>query len=254
MTAIKAFVQRHPVASYFVLTFAISWGGIFILAARTGNPAPSGEAMTLLPFAVLAMLVGPPIASILLTGLVDGRVGLAALFSRLLRWRVGARWYAVALVATPLLVAATLVALMPTSPVFLPGIVAADDKATVLLISIAYGLGAGFFEELGWTGFAVPRLRQRYGGMTTGLIVGFLWGVWHFLTNCWVSGDVSGALSLPLFLPATLFAVAVLPAYRVLMVWVYDHIESLPVAMLMHASLTGSWLIVMPLAISGRPS
>jgi len=103
----------------------------------------------------------------------------------------------------------------------------------------------GFLEELGWTGFAVPGLRLRYGVLTTGLIVGFLWGAWHFLVTFWASGDSSGALSLPLFLPPLVFYVAVLPVFRVLMVWVYDHTDSLLIAMLMHASLTGSTLFVL---------
>ena len=107
-------------------------------------------------------------------------------------------------------------------PVFLPGIFASDEKASLLLVGIAYGLGAGFFEELGWTGFAVPTLRPRYGVLATGLIVGVLWGAWHFLVNSWASGSSSGDLSLALFLPAVLSSW--LPAYRVLMVWVYDRI------------------------------
>ncbi len=177
--------------------------------------------------------------------------GFATFLSRLLRWQVGARWYAVALLTAPLLVTATLFALSLASPVFLPGILTTSDKASLLLFGIAVGLGAGFFEELGWTGFAVPGLRRRYGVFTTGLIVGVLWGAWHFLVTLWGSGSSSGALSLALFL---LVALLLLPAaYRVLMVWVYDRTESLLVAMLMHASLTASVLILGPLAISGVP-
>src|SRR3990172_6156352 len=115
----------------------------------------------LLPFVVLAMIAGPSVAGILLTGLENGRAGLREFLSRLLRWRVGARWYAVALLTTPLLATAVLFALLPTSPVFLPGIFASDDKASLLLSGIAVGLVAGIFEELGWTGFATPGLRLR---------------------------------------------------------------------------------------------
>jgi membrane protease YdiL (CAAX protease family) len=97
-----------------------------------------------------------------------------------------------------------------------------------------------------------PRLRQRYGLFTTGLIVGFLWGAWHFIVAFWGSGTASGAFSLLLFLPQFLFYVTVVSAYRMLMVWVYDCTESLLVAMLMHASLTGCVLFIfMPLTLSG---
>ena len=62
-------------------------------------------------------------------------------------------------------------------------------------MGIAVGLGAGIFEEMGWTGFAIPRLRLRYGVLSTGLIVGVLWGAWHFFVNFWASGVTSGELS-----------------------------------------------------------
>ncbi|NIV35134.1 MAG: CPBP family intramembrane metalloprotease, partial [Anaerolineae bacterium] len=128
---------------------------------------------------------------------------------------MGVRWYAIALLTAPLSMIAVLFALSLTSPLFLPGIVTTDDKATLLLTGIVAGLMVGFFEELGWTGFAIPRLRLRYGVLTTGLIVGLLWGAWHFLLF-WESGSFSGALSLALLL-GRLFSW--LPAYRVLMVW-----------------------------------
>jgi membrane protease YdiL (CAAX protease family) len=111
------------------------------------------------------------------------------------------------------------------------------------------GLGAGFFEELGWTGFAVPGLRRRYGVLATGLIVGVLWAAWHVLVVVWGIGNSAGAVPLAVFIPLDLLSV--LPAYRVLMVCVYDHTRSLAVAMLMHASLTTSLLILGPLNVSG---
>src|SRR5205823_13967652 len=102
----------------------------------------------------LAMLIGPPVAGLLLTGLVSGPAGLRDLRSRLLRWRVGAYWYVVALLATPLLSAATSFALSLASPAFLPAIVTTEDSASLLLACVAAGLLVGIFEELRWTGLA----------------------------------------------------------------------------------------------------
>ena len=186
--------------------------------------------MTIGPVVYLAMLAGPSVAGILMTGLVSGRAGFRELLARLLKWRVGGRWYAVALLTAPLLVTAVSLALSLLSPEFLPAIFTTDDKAPLLLSGLAAGLMVGIFEELGWTGFAIPRLRLRYGVLTTGLIVGLLWGAWHFLLF-WEPGSFSGALPLALLL-VRLFSW--LPAYRVLMVWVYDRTGSLLVAMLMH--------------------
>jgi hypothetical protein len=83
--------------------------------------------------------------------------------------------------------------------------------------------------------------------------VGLLWGVWHILPTFWGSGDSSGALSLSLLLPPCLFYIGVLPAYRVLMVWVFDRTGSLFVSMLMHASLTASTVFILLPSAKGVP-
>jgi uncharacterized protein len=249
MRSIKAFIKGHPVATYFVLAFAISWGGILLVVDPGGFPGTPEQFERLLPLVGLAMLAGPPVAGILLTGLVHGRAGLREFLSRLLRWRVGPRWYAVALLTAPLLMlTVTPLVLSLLFPEFLPRTFTSADKASLVLFGIAMGLMAGIFEELGWTGFAVPTLRLRYGVLTTGLIVGVLWGAWHFLVNVWSSGTSSGAISLLLFLHSFLFSLGVLPAFRVLMVWVYERTESLLVAILMHASLTTGNILLVPLA------
>src|SRR5829696_4665740 len=167
MTTIKAFIKRRPLLSYFILTFAISWGGILFVVGPSGisaNRLPSDMQIALL---FPTMVVGPSVAGLLLTVLIDGRAGLREFGSRLLRWRVGARWYAVALLTAPLVYAAVFVPLSLISPEFLPRILTTNDKASVVLMGIAAGLIAGIFEELGWTGFAIPRMRLRYGVLAT---------------------------------------------------------------------------------------
>jgi uncharacterized protein len=255
MTTINAFIKRHPLLTYFALTFAISWGGFLLVGAPGIFAGTNWQTDPLFPFAVLAKLAGPPVAGLLLTGLLSGRAGLRELLSRLLKWRVGARWYAVALLTAPTLMTAVLFALSLLSPEFLPPIVTTDDKASPLLLGIAVGLGGGFVEELGWTGFAIPRMRRRHGVLATGLIVGVLWATWHLLSNVWVAGTSSGAVPPALFVTVGFFFSYLLP-YRVLMVWVYDRTESLLVAVLMHASLIVSSISgfgLVPPAISGVP-
>lgn len=238
MTTIKDFIERQSLPTYFILTFVISWGAILIMVGPGGIPVTTAQVQIL----GLAMLLGPSAASILLTGLAFGRKGFRDLLSRLLKYRVGARWYLVALLIAPLSTAAVLFALLIVSPDFVPGIFTAGDKMSLLVLGVVAGLIVGIFEELGWTGFAILRMRQRYGVLATGIIVGMLWGVWHFILF-WERGSFSGALPLALLL-ARLFTW--LPAYRVLMVWVYDHTGSLLVAVLMHVSLVASTVILEP--------
>jgi uncharacterized protein len=240
----QAFITRHPLPTYFALTFAISWGGFLLVVGPGGFANTRWQTDARFPFAILAMLAGPSLTGVLLTVLVDGTAGLREVLRRLLKWRVSTGWYAMALLPAPLLAAAVLFALSLTSPIFTTA-----NKTAVLLSGIAAGLTT-VLEELGWTGFAVPKLRRRYDVVTTGLVIGLLWGAWHFLQGLFISGTYAGTLPLALFVPLNFFAaVAQLTAYRVLLVWVYDRTKSLLVVTLMHASLTASTIFIFtPLA------
>src|SRR5215216_7332712 len=216
MKTIKTFVKRHSLLSYFVLVFAISWGGMLIVAGPGGI--------------------------------------LREFRSRLLKWRVGARWYAVALLTAPLLATVTLLALSLISRDFIPRIYTTSDKAFLVQFSIVAGLMVGILEELGWTGFAMSKMRQRYGVLGTGLIVGFMFAAWNFLVVFWVSSATSTAGALPPALFVLVILFSWLPAYRGLMVWVYERTNgSLLVAMLMHVSLVASWTSMTPLALVEVP-
>ena len=185
MTTIRALIKSHPLLSYVALTFAITWGTILIVVGvgPGGILATKEQYETLMPFLYPAMLAGPSVAGIVLSGILYGRSSFSDLFARMTRWRVGARWYAVALLTAPLVFTAVFVPLSLISPEFLPLIFITSDKASVLLMRIFAGLMAGIFEELGWTGFATTTLlgRMRYGVLATGLIVGVPWAVWHLL-------------------------------------------------------------------------
>jgi membrane protease YdiL (CAAX protease family) len=246
--------MRHGLVAYFALTFAISWGGALLAIGGAGamrGTTPGSDPR--FAYAVIAMLTGPTVTGVALTALLYGRAGLCDLCSRLLTWRVGFRRSTVALLAAPVLMTGTLLALSSASPAFLPGILVSEDKRSLLRIGLAVGIAAGVFEELGWTGFAIPALRKRHGVLATGVIVGIWWSAWHLLPNVWAARPAAGELPMPVYLSATLGGVFVgyLTAFRILMVWVYDRTRSILVAMLMHVSLTTSLLILNPAGISG---
>jgi membrane protease YdiL (CAAX protease family) len=240
-------IRKHPLLAYYVLTFALSWGGFLLVVGPSSLLDTNWQAADKFMSAIMVMLAGPSIACLLLTGLVDGQAGYRDLLLRLLKWRVGVRWYAFAILPAPVVTAGVLFTLSIASP-----LLTASNKAAVVL----GGLGAAMttvLEEIGWTGFVVPRLRSRRSVPMTGLIVGVLWGLWHFLQQIFVSGTYAGGIP-----PMTFLILSVLPgvmnltAYRLLMVWVYDRSGSLLVTTLMHGMLTASTIFwFTPVATGG---
>ena len=243
MNSIRAFVKRHPVLIFVALTFLISWGAILLVIGTGAVPLNAAHVATLITLGYPAMLAGPTVAGLLLTGLMYGKAGFRDLLSRLVRWRVGIRWYAVALLTAPLTMLAVLLALSLFSPTFRPLLFVVKDPMSLVVFSVVVGMWVGVFEEIGWMGFAAATLLGRgHGVLGTGLIVGFLYAAWNLLIVylAEVSDPTPGTLPLALFVAATIFTWQ--PAYRLLMVWVYNRTNSsLLVAILMSAILVLAW-------------
>jgi len=247
----KNFIKRYPVLSYYLLVFAISWGGILILIGGPGNiPDSSEKAEKLFFTALIIMFAGPFFSGIMMNYFTGGMEGIRKLLSRLCKWRIKGFWYLIAVLTGPFIVAAVLFGLSVFDQKFLPGLITVDDKVDLIIFGVSWGIiGGGLLEETGWTGFAVPQLRKRYNILTTGLIVGFLWGIWHFLIAFWASNYLRGEDSWLMFVAGIMaFYLIALPAYRVLLVYVYDRTGNLPVVMLMHAFLSAGTLIFQPTA------
>jgi membrane protease YdiL (CAAX protease family) len=232
---LKTLIQRHPLATYFGLAYAITWGGILLVAGATRL---QGNAISAVQFALvmLMMLAGPSTASVLLTAILSGQEGLHELWARMSHWRVEGRWYAVALLITPVVLLGVLYTLATlVSPAYRPSF--------NILFGVAAGGLAGFFEEIGWSGFATPRLLQKHNVLAAGLLLGSSWGVWHLMAG-WM-GSIPGQ---ELFWLAdfVLFWVVTNTAYRILMTWVYSKTTSVLVAQIMHAFWTGALVTVLP--------
>jgi membrane protease YdiL (CAAX protease family) len=110
---------------------------------------------------------------------------------------------------------------------------------------LAVGIVAGSFEEIGWTGFATPRLLARQRPFIAGLSLGLVWALWHVLVDLRQNFSAQGIAWLLEFF---VLYIAALTAYRLLMTWVYAHTQSLLLAVLMHASYTGWLLVLFPAA------
>jgi membrane protease YdiL (CAAX protease family) len=236
----KRLVRRYPFGTYFGMTLAISWSGILIALGPQGvtGQAPSAQQ---LGFVYLAMLLGPSGAGLLLILLTKGKVGLQQLWQRLSHWQVSLRWYVAALLIAPLSLGVTLLTLGRLSPLY-----KMDWELGKLIPAVAsamaLGLIVGLCEEIGWSGFATPSLRKQREWLATGLLIGLAWGLWHF-PLFWEANTFTTRLGFALLIARLL---TWLPAYRILMVWLYGHTQSLLLAVLMHASLVASQFVLMP--------
>lgn len=247
----RTVAPSRAVFVYYLLTFAISWGGVLLVV---GGPARLLEAsipsQELFLRGIIVTLAGPPVAGLAMTALSTGRSGFRDLWSQLTTWRVGIRWYAVAILTAPLSVTASLLVLSAASPVFHPGYLAGSESTPGGVVTmgaslaLAAGLVTGVMEELGWTGFVTPRLLARRSVVVVGVGMGVLWGAWHLVSNLWGSSEQAPPLPLAEYLGALLFTF--LPPFRVLLVWMYSRTGSLLLAMLMHASLVFFWLVSTP--------
>ena len=208
---------------FFALAYAISWS-LWLPAVLGGLSSSSSLVFAL--FVVGAC--GPSLAAILLTALREGRSGVKALLGRLLAWRVGLRWYAIVLLGTPALglLAVALHALFGGPPLgFSPAV-----PWFILPVAFLLGLlGGPLNEEIGWRGYALPRLQADRGALASSLVLGLVWGLWH-LPAFFMAGTSQSELPLLPYL-------ACVVALSVLFTWLYNGTGgSLVLAVLAHGA------------------
>ena len=228
-----SFFRRHSVFTYFLLTFAISWTGAIAVAAPDllrGREVSKLSGILMFP----AMLLGPSVSGIVMTRIVNGGEGLKELFARMRRWRVPARWYGV-LLTPPVVVLGVLFFLRAfVSPAFSPN---------HFYFGILFGVPAGILEEIGWTGYAFPKMSSRLSSSAAAATLGIVWAIWHLpVINFLGAAAPHGTYWLHFFLA---FALA-MTAMRGLIAWLYVNTKSVLLAQLMHISSTGTLVMFSP--------
>jgi len=229
-------LRRHPVLAGFVLMFACTWP-IDLWAAADSHGWTSWSVPPVLP---LLVGYGFVVASLVMTGIVSGRAGIRALLRQFLVWRFGLAWYVVVLIGPAVvdLVAIALHVLVGGAPPDFSQPFARQVTGSSLglwaLLPIFFLFGVlTNGEEIGWRGYALPRLQERYGALLASVVIGVVWALWHvpkFLTV----GSAQD-YSFWLYLLDTI-------AKAIIFTWVYNRTgNSLLSVTLLHASLNPPW-------------
>ncbi len=223
-------VLRQSIA-FFALTYAVTWSMWFAWAQITG-----ASRWLLFYVGVFA----PALVALGLTWKEKGEPGVHALLARIFRWQVNVRWYlfAIGYIATiKLLAAVAHRAITGQWPRFGP------QPVLLMVAAILMSTWVQAGEEIGWRGYALPRLSARFGLAAASVIVGILWASWHLPFFFIPGGDVHGQ-SFPLYLSQV-------TAVSVAMAWLYWRTGgSLLLVMLFHAAINNTKDIV-PSAVPG---
>lgn len=225
-------LRRHPVVAYFVLTFAISWTGALLVAAPR---LLRGEALSQMDGLVMfpVMLLGPSLTGLFLARVVDGPPGPRLLLARMAR--SGPHRFLWVLLLPPLVLLCVLLGMRT--------MVSLAYTPNLWLLGLTFGVPAGVLEEIGWTGFALPKMNGGQHALSSAVLLGVLWGCWHLPVITWLGTAVPhGAYWFRYFLA---FAAAMV-AMRVVIAWVYANTQSLLLAQLLHVSSTGALVMLSP--------
>ena len=230
-----AFIKRHPLVSFFVLTNALSWiawtpyvlshNGLGIWDFTFPSVLGTGQLLGMLPGAYL----GPITSALIVTAITGGVVGLKQWGARLWKWRVRWHWYAITLLGVPAALVLTGFAFSGGN-IVAPSLMALAVYVPILLFQM---VTTGLAEEPGWRDFSLPRLQARFSPLGAAFILGPLWALWHmplFLTE-W-GGYPDADFTKPLYF--TIFCIA----FNIVMSWVFNSTgQSLPLSMLAHVSV-----------------
>ena len=205
----RSVLARYDLVVYYVIACALTWS----LASLVGISF----------FFVWLALFGPAVAAVVASFIRGGAAGTRELVRRVFIWRVHPKWYA-AVIGIPLLHVLAVLALERV--LGRPAPFDVGDFSTTSLILGVLVVG----EEVGWRGYLLPRLLERYTAATASIAVGVLWALWHlsvFLTPAFPHSE----RSFPLFTLST-------TAYSVWFTWLFLRTRgSVLLATLFHASI-----------------
>jgi membrane protease YdiL (CAAX protease family) len=237
-------LTSYPLFLFFILSFVLTWGYFWLIWAPLR-----------LPDSLIALGgFGPAASAFLVLALTSGKTGVLRLLRSIVQWRVGVSWYLVALLGLPVLnFLAFLVVPGVLADFVAPGLRLPWLYLSEIAICLTIGI-APVWEEVGWRGFAQPRIQRLYGPVVGSLILGALWGVWHlpfFFGPLARTGPETTFVSASIALVE--FSIG-LTGLSVVMAWVLNNCRgSTLMAILLHACFDSSGLAMVALFPSTPP-
>jgi membrane protease YdiL (CAAX protease family) len=213
---------------FFLLTFIVSWAFFAAAASISGWTFSPTSGPAALSGALLFLgIIAPSLVALALTELIDGRAGTLALLRRVVEWRASIRWYVFA-VGYMAVIKLTVVFLHRLATGAWPAF--GQTAWYILAVAIIFSTPVQAGEEIGWRGYALPRLAKRYGVARASIALGVIWACWHLPFFLIPGADKSGQ-SFPIYLLSV-------TAISVAMAWLYWRADgSLLLTMLMHAAI-----------------
>lgn len=219
---------RHPLISFFVIAYVLAWL-IEVPLALSANGILPRVPRLVFAIAIPVATFAPAASAFIVTGLTEGKVGVARLLRRCVRWRVGIQWYLFILIGIPIIIILGTI-VVPGAVAYFRPVIGPLLAAYPLAFVVTFFLGGPLGEEPGWRGFALPRLQSRVGPLRGSLILGVLWALWHF-PLFW-----SGVWTPPT-IPNMVMFIVMITGLTIIMTWVFNHARgSVLITMLMHAS------------------
>ncbi len=219
----KNVIAQRPFLFFLIFTFSISWVTGFPTVFVPGK------------FEGLSYLsnFGPALGALIVVGIVEGSDGIKRLIRSLFQWRVKFIWYLVVLLGPALtMVTAVTIHYAFTGIGLAQSLMewfSAFPQHLFMVISVFIFMMVGIWgEEVGWRGFALPKLQEKYHPLLASLIVGAIWAVWH-LPAFFIEGSQQAQQGMTFFFLATL-------GYSILYSWIYNGSrESLFMIWLLHS-------------------
>jgi len=231
----REWIKHHELISFFGLAYAIMFGVLFLfIYLAPGQPIQPWSLVWF--FAIFS----PSISALVVTGLSGGAPAIRRLLLGFTRWKIGLRWYFAAafLVLGPLAITLIYRALGYPSAGLKPG-----ETTFSLLGIILFTLFSGpIAEELGWRGFALPRLQSKHNAFVSSLILGVVWCCWH-LPLFFVTGATQMSIPFPIYLVLVL-------TITIYITWLYNNTGgSLLITILAHFAYNLTGFLTGPLGL-----